>query len=147
MQITLNVDENLFNESGVGLAIKEAFDSMPEEEKRSIVTDIVRQRLTESEVVKRYFIEGSYRYSGDKPRPTYEFSKIIGSIDFSKELESAKTQILGFVSEPQPDLIAEMIVRAFIKNLADCLSEDATFKGALTERIVSLGNSMFERKK
>ena len=146
MQITLNVDEKLFNESGVGMAIQNAFDSMPDEDKKAIVTDIVRQHITESKVVKRFFVDGSYRYANDTPQPTHEFRKIIESIDFSKELEAMKDQILGFVTEPHQELLVNMIVEAFMHHMAEAVFTDSKFKDLITQEIMRQGGRFFERK-
>ena len=40
MNITLNVDEKLFDEGGIGEAIKDAFINMPMEEKSSVMKAI-----------------------------------------------------------------------------------------------------------
>lgn len=57
MQFIINIDEKMFNESNIGETIRKSFESMSQEEKSSVMKDILKQYLLDSEFVKNYFVE------------------------------------------------------------------------------------------
>ena len=73
-------------------------------------------------------------------------SAIAESIDFSKELEAMKDQILGFVTEPHQELLVNMIVEAFMHHMAEAVFTDSKFNYLLTQEIMRQGGRFFERK-
>jgi hypothetical protein len=151
MNITLNIDEKLFDEGGIGEAIKEAFLSMPIEEKSVIMKDILKQYLLDSEFVKKYFIEkrseGYSSYSRFVDYPTTNFIKLINTIDFKDEMEDVKKVFIDVIENNLRKEVLKLMVDSYVNTMANTLFKSSSdFKDELSMKMFDFFNQEMIRR-
>lgn len=143
MNITLNVDEKLFDEGGIGEAIKDAFINMPMEEKSSVMKEILKQYLLDSGFIKRYFVEnksfnswGTYK---TEEAPTAEFRKLISTIDFSEEMDDVKKIFEEVIKNDLKEQVIKLMVDSYVNTIANTLFDSSSeFRVRLSQNIFSI---------
>lgn len=140
MQITLNVDAELFNNNGIGEAIKDLFNSISDEEKRDILRDILFQYLNDTDIIKNYFINQRYINYTTIYQPTDEFRKLIQKIDMSTEMEDIKKKMMNIIENDLQNILVELFVRSFVNNFQNTLIQDTNFQNYISSRIISMIN-------
>lgn len=152
MNITLNVDEKLFDEGGIGEAIKDAFINMPMEEKSSVMKEILKQYLLDSGFIKRYFVEdrrlsswGTYQ---TEEAPTAEFRKLISTIDFSKEMDDVKKIFEEVIKNDLKDQVIRLMVDSYVNTIANTLFDSSSeFRNRLSQNIFSIVVNQMNKNK
>ena len=152
MNITLNVDEKLFDEGGIGEAIKDAFINMPMEEKSSVMKEILKQYLLDSGFIKRYFVEdkrlsswGTYQ-TGEAP--TEEFRKLISTIDFSEEMDDVKKIFEEVIKNDLKEQVIKLMVDSYINTIANTLFDSSSeFRDRLRYNISSIVVTQMNKNK
>ncbi len=146
MNITLNIDKELFNNSGVGDAIKEAFDSLSEENKVSIMKDIIHQYLSEESIIKKYFLNDRYDAWERKTvyYPSDNFNKIINKIDLSKDMEDIKDKMLNLLNNDLNKILSKLIADAYVNALSNMIKNDDDFRNDISCSIHSQFNMMMQ---
>lgn len=140
MQITLNIDAELFNNNGIGEAIKDLFNSISDEEKRDILKDILIQYLNDTDIIKNYFINQRYINYTKIDQPTDEFRKLIQKIDMSTEMEDIKKKMMNIIENDLQNILVELFVRSFVNNFQNTLIQDTNFQDYISSRIISMIN-------
>ena len=138
MNITLNIDEKLFDKSGIGEAIKEAFKTMDKEEISRIMKDILKQYLLDSEFVHNYFIETKRDswIGSSKEYPTKEFVELVKMIDFTTEMEEVKDVFMNVVKTDLKKEVLKLMVDSYVNTIANQLFNDSSdFKERLNARL------------
>lgn len=143
MNITLNVDEKLFDEGGIGEAIKDAFINMPTEEKSSVMKEFLKQYLLDSGFIKRYFVEdkrlsswGTYQ---TEEAPTAEFRKLISTIDFSEEMDDVKKIFEEVIKNDLKEQVIKLMVDSYVNTIAKTLFDSSSeFRDRLSQNIFSM---------
>ena len=143
MNITLNVDEKLFDEGGIGEAIKDAFTNMPMEEKSSVMKEFLKQYLLDSGFIKRYFVEdkrlsswGTYQ---TEEAPTAEFRKLISTIDFSEEMDDVKKIFEEVIKNDLKEQVIKLMVDSYVNTIANTLFDSSSeFRVRLSQNIFSI---------
>ena len=138
MNISISIDEKVFNESGVAEAIREAFENMDKEEKSKIMKDILKQYLLDSKFVHNYFIEEKREHwSGStKEYPTKEFVELVKMIDFTTEMEEVKDVFMNVVNTDLKKEVLKLMVDSYINTIANQLFNDSSdFKERLNARL------------
>ena len=152
MNITLNVDEKLFDEGGIGEAIKDAFINMPMEEKSSVMKEILKQYLLDSGFIKRYFVEdrrlsswGTYQ---TEEAPTAEFRKLISTIDFSEEMDDVKKIFEEVIKNDLKDQVIKLMVDSYVNTIANTLFDSSSeFRARLSQNIFSIVVNQMNKNK
>lgn len=152
MNITLNVDEKLFDEGGIGEAIKDAFINMPMEEKSSVMKEILKQYLLDSGFIKRYFVEdrrlsswGTYQ---TEEAPTAEFRKLISTIDFSEEMDDVKKIFEEVIKNDLKDQVIKLMVDSYVNTIANTLFDSSSeFRVRLSQNIFSIVVNQMNKNK
>lgn len=152
MNITLNVDEKLFDEGGIGEAIKDAFINMPMEEKSSVMKEILKQYLLDSGFIKRYFVEnrsyGSWGTYQTEESPTAEFRKLISTIDFSEEMDDVKKMFEEVIKNDLKEQIIKLMVDSYVNTIANTLFDKSSeFRDRLSQDIFSMVVSQMNKDK
>lgn len=140
MQITLNVDAELFNNNGIGEAIKDLFNSISDEEKRDILKNILIQYLNDTDIIKNYFINQRYVNYTRMDQPTDEFRKLIQKIDMSTEMEDIKKKMINIIENDLQNVLVELFVRNFVNNFQNTLTQDTNFQNYICSTIISMIN-------
>lgn len=140
MQITLNVDAKLFNNNGIGEAIKDLFNSISDEEKRDILKNILIQYLNDTDIIKNYFINQRYVNYTRMDQPTDEFRKLIQKIDMSTEMEDIKKKMINIIENDLQNVLVELFVRNFVNNFQNTLTQDTNFQNYICSTIISMIN-------
>ena len=140
MQITLNVDAELFNNNGIGEAIKDLFNSISDEEKRDILKNILIQYLNDTDIIKNYFINQRYVNYTRMDQPTDEFRKLIQKIDMSTEMEDIKKKMINIIENDLQNVLVELFVRNFVNNFQNTLTQDTNFQNYICSTIISTIN-------
>jgi hypothetical protein len=140
MQITLNVDAELFNNNGIGEAIKDLFNSISDEEKRDILKNILIQYLNDTDIIKNYFINQRYVNYTRIDQPTDEFRKLIQKIDMSTEMEDIKKKMINIIENDLQNVLVELFVRNFVNNFQNTLTQDTNFQNYICSTIISMIN-------
>jgi hypothetical protein len=138
MNISISIDEKVFNESGVAEAIKEAFENMDKEEKSKIMKDILKQYLLDSEFVHNYFIETKRDswIGSSKEYPTKEFVELVKMIDFTTEMEEVKDVFMNVVKTDLKKEVLKLMVDSYVNTIANQLFNDSSdFKERLNARL------------
>lgn len=138
MNISIFIDEKVFNESGVGEAIREAFETMDKEEKSRIMKDILKQYLLDSKFVHNYFIEEKREHwSGSmKEYPTKEFVELVKMIDFTSEMEEVKDVFMNVINTDLKKEILKLMVDSYVNTIANQLFNNSSdFKERLNDRL------------
>ena len=138
MNISIFIDEKVFNESGVGEAIREAFETMDKEEKSRIMKDILKQYLLDSEFVHNYFIETKRDswIGSSKEYPTKEFVELVKMIDFTTEMEEVKDVFMNVVKTDLKKEVLKLMVDSYVNTIANQLFNDSSdFKERLNARL------------
>ena len=138
MNISISIDEKVFNESGVAEAIREAFENMDKEEKSKIMKDILKQYLLDSKFVHNYFIEEKREHwSGStKEYPTKEFVELVKMIDFTTEMEEVKDVFMNVVKTDLKEEVLKLMVDSYVNTIANQLFNDSSdFKERLNARL------------
>lgn len=152
MNITLNVDEKLFDEGGIGEAIKDAFINMPMEEKSSVMKEILKQYLLDSGFIKRYFVEnksfnswGTYK---TEEAPTAEFRKLISTIDFSEEMDDVKKIFEEVIKNDLKEQVIKLMVDSYVNTIANTLFDSSSeFRVRLSQNIFSIVINQMNKSK
>lgn len=152
MNITLNVDEKLFDEGGIGEAIKDAFINMPMEEKSSVMKEILKQYLLDSGFIKRYFVEdrrlsswGTYQ---TEEAPTAEFRKLISTIDFSEEMDDVKKIFEEVIKNDLKNQVIKLMVDSYVNTIANTLFDSSSeFRARLSQNIFSIVVNQMNKNK
>ena len=152
MNITLNIDEKLFDEGDIGKAIKDAFTNMPIEEKSNIMKDILKQYLLDSDFIKRYFIEkrasnyyGTYK---SEDYPTKEFRELISNIDFSEDMDDVKKVFIEIVKTDLQEQLTKLMVDSYINTIANSLfGNSSAFREQLSMNILTEINTRINEEK
>ncbi len=151
MNITLNIDEKLFDESGVGAAIKDAFINMPQEEKSTIMKDILKQYLLDSDFVKNYFIKKENRgWSGNytfQDAPTDEFRELIRKIDFSSEMEDVKKVFIEVINKDLNKFLLKLLVDSYMNSIASMVTNNDNFRSDISYNILAEFNRLMNDRK
>ena len=138
MNISISIDEKVFNESGVAEAIREAFENMDKEEKSKIMKDILKQYLLDSEFVHNYFIETKRDswIGSSKEYPTKEFVELVKMIDFTTEMEEVKDVFMNVVKTDLKEEVLKLMVDSYVNTIANQLFNDSSdFKERLNARL------------
>lgn len=138
MNISISIDEKVFNESGVAEAIREAFENMDKEEKSKIMKDILKQYLLDSEFVHNYFIETKRDswIGSSKEYPTKEFVELVKMIDFTSEMEEVKDVFMNVVNTDLKKEVLKLMIDSYVNTIANQLFNDSSdFKERLNERL------------
>ena len=138
MNISISIDEKVFNESGVAEAIREAFENMDKEEKSKIMKDILKQYLLDSEFVHNYFIETKRDswIGSSKEYPTKEFVELVKMIDFTTEMEEVKDVFMNVVKTDLKKEVLKLMVDSYVNTIANQLFNDSSdFKEHLNARL------------
>lgn len=138
MNISISIDEKVFNESGVAEAIREAFENMDKEEKSKIMKDILKQYLLDSEFVHNYFIETKRDswIGSSKEYPTKEFVELVKMIDFTTEMEEVKDVFMNVVKTDLKKEVLKLMVDSYVNTIANQLFNDSSdFKERLNARL------------
>lgn len=150
MNITLNIDEKLFDESGVGEAIKDAFITMPQEEKSAIMKDILKQYLLDSDFVKNYFIKKESRsWSSNytiQDVPTDEFRELIRKIDFSSEMEDVKKVFIEVINKDLNKFLLKLLVDSYMNSIASMVTNNDNFRSDISYNILSEFNRLMNSR-
>lgn len=150
MNITLNIDEKLFDESGVGEAIKDAFINMPKEEKSAIMKDILKQYLLDSDFVKNYFIKKESRgWSNNytlQDVPTDEFRELIRKIDFSSEMEDVKEVFIEVINKDLNNFLLKLLVDSYMNSIASMVTNNDNFRSDISYNILSEFNRLMNSR-
>ena len=151
MNITLNIDEKLFDESGVGEAIKDAFITMPQEEKSVIMKDILKQYLLDSDFVKNYFIKKESRsWSSNytlQDVPTDEFKELIRKIDFSSEMEDVKKVFIEVINKDLNKFLLKLLVDSYMNSIASMVTNNDNFRSDISYNILAEFNRLMNDRK
>lgn len=145
MQFTINIDEKMFNESNIGETIKKSFESMSQEEKSSVMKDILKQYLLDSEFVKNYFVEKKadrwYGSSNFKDYPTENFMKLIQKIDFTEEMEEVKKVFIEVIEKDLSRELLKLLVDSYVNTIANTLfNSSSDFTSELNARMYATFN-------
>ncbi len=137
MQVTISIDKEVFDSDEVGGTIKAIFNSIPEEEKVSIVKDLMMQYLTEDSVIRKYFVETRYdRYlSRNEYYPSNNFIRLIEKIDLSTEMEDIKKKMMDIVNNELENILTRLFVHNFVGMLSNTVMNDSEFKNEMTSII------------
>ena len=150
MKITLNIDEKLFDESGVGEAIKDAFITMPQEEKSVIMKDILKQYLLDSDFVKNYFIKKESRsWSSNytlQDVPTDEFRELIRKIDFSSEMEDVKKVFIEVINKDLNKFLLKLLVNSYMNSIASMVTNNDNFRSDISYNILTEFNRLMNSR-
>ena len=137
MQITINIDEKLFNDSGIGEAIKDSFNKLSKEDLSNIMKDIIHQYLSNEEILKGYFI--NKRYDNWKHNyeeyPSTEFISIINRIDLSKEMDDIKDKIINLLNNDINKILTDLFARTFINSISTMICNDDDFRNAISDSV------------
>lgn len=138
MNISIVIDEKVFNESGVGEAIREAFETMDKEEKSKIMKDILKQYLLNSEFIHNYFMNkriNSWSRSTEE-YPTKEFIELIKMIDFTSEMEEVKDVFMNVINTDLKKEVLKLMVDSYVDTIANQLFNNSSdFKERLNARL------------
>lgn len=148
MNISISIDEKVFNESGVAEAIREAFENMDKEEKSKIMKDILKQYLLDSEFVHNYFIETKRDswIGSSKEYPTKEFVELVKMIDFTTEMEEVKDVFMNVVNTDLKKEVLKLMVDSYVNTIANQLFNDSSdFKERLNARLFDTYRSAIEK--
>lgn len=151
MQFTINIDEKMFNESNIGETIKNSFESMSQEEKSSIMKDILKQYLLDSGFVKNYFIEKKadswgYGSAALKDYPTENFRKLIEKIDFTEEMDEVKKVFIEVIEKDLSKEILKLLVSSYVNTIANTLfNSSSDFTSELNARMYATFNDSISR--
>lgn len=150
MKITLNIDEKLFDDSGVGEAIKDAFITMPQEEKSVIMKDILKQYLLDSDFVKNYFIKKESRsWSSNytlQDVPTDEFRELIRKIDFSSEMEDVKKVFIEVINKDLNKFLLKLLVNSYMNSIASMVTNNDNFRSDISYNILTEFNRLMNSR-
>ena len=150
MKITLNIDEKLFDDSGVGEAIKDAFITMPQEEKSAIMKDILKQYLLDSDFVKNYFIKKESRsWSSNytlQDVPTDEFRELIRKIDFSSEMEDVKKVFIEVINKDLNKFLLKLLVDSYMNSIASMVTNNDNFRSDISYNILAEFNRLMNSR-
>lgn len=123
MNISINIDNELFDSGGVGEAIKTAFETMPDEEKATVMKDILRQYLLDDKFIKNYFIkklDTGYGYHLEEC-PTQHFYNMIEKIDFSAEMNEVKEAFMKVIKNDLGNMLLKLMLDSYINTVANTL--------------------------
>ena len=150
MNITLNIDEKLFDESGVGEAIKDAFINMPQEEKSAIMKDILKQYLSDSNFIKNYFIKKENRiWSSNyavQDVPTDEFKELIRKIDFNDEMEDVKKVFIEVINKDLNKFLLKLLVDSYMNSIASMVTNNDNFRSDISNNILTEFNRLMNSR-
>lgn len=138
MNISVIINEKAFNESGVGEAIREAFETMDKEEKSKIMKDILKQYLLDSEFIHNYFMKKRIdSWSGSTEEyPTKEFIELIKMIDFTSEMEEVKDVFMNIINTDLKKEVLKLMVNSYVDTIANQLFNNSSdFKERLSARL------------
>ena len=149
MKITLNIDEKLFDESGVGEAIKDAFINMPQEEKSAIMKDILKQYLLDSDFVKNYFITRKNNWVSNRieDAPSDEFRELIRKIDFSSEMEDVKKVFIEVINKDLNKFLLKLLVDSYMNSIASMVTNNDNFRSDISYNILAEFNRLMNDRK
>ena len=152
MNISINIDNELFDSGGVGEAIKTAFETMPDEEKATVMKDILRQYLLDDKFIKNYFIRKSTGY-GYQPEeyPTQHFQDMIEKIDFSAEMNEVKEAFMKVIKNDLGNMLLKLMLDSYINTVANTLFQKSSdfkteLKGALEQNFYQTINYIDNNK-
>lgn len=137
MQITINIDEKLFNDGGIGEAIKDSFNKLSKEDLSNIMKDIIHQYLSNEEILKGYFINKRYdnwKHSYEE-YPSTEFVSIINRIDLSKEMDDIKDKMINLLNNDINKILTDLFARTFVNSISTMISNDKDFRDAISDSV------------
>ncbi len=139
MNITLNIDEKLFNESGIGEAIKESFNKLTDDELSDIMKDILHQYLSNEEILKNYFIKKQYDSwtHRNEEYPSENFVKMINKIDLSEEMDDIKDRMINILNNDLNKILTDLFARSFVNSIYNMINTDNEFKDDISNSIHS----------
>lgn len=136
MQLVLNIDDELFKSSDLGTELNKIIHSVSDEDLKIIVKDILKEYMMKDDVIKNYFTETHFRYSGPSALgPSPELKKIINQIDFSEEMKDIKKKYIKILNEDIKEILIDQFAQAYSRAFSNLITEDRDFSNRINNSI------------
>ena len=136
MQLVLNIDDELFKSSDLGTELNKIIHSVSNEDLKIIVKDILKEYMMKDDVIKNYFTETNFRYSGPSSLgPSLELKKIINQIDFSEEMKDVKEKYIKILNEDIREILIGQFAQAYARAFSNLITEDRDFSNRINSSI------------
>lgn len=126
MNFTINMDETMFKN-----ILNNELESFNKDEIHSMVRDMIRDYLKNSDVLTSLFVTKRYYASPDNSsdEPNYSLEatallrSVVASVDITKECEEIRDSVVKEIRENLNDIIASIIRDALAKSLYKSLND------------------------
>lgn len=136
MQLVLNIDDELFKSSDLGTELNKIIHSVSDEDLKIIVKDILKEYMMKDSVIKNYFTETNFRYSGPNSLgPSSELRRLINQIDFSEEMKEVKEKYVRILNEDIENILIEQFANAYTRAFSNLIMEDRDFSNRVNNSI------------